>query len=199
MHAQTRDRLIDTAQRLFLAEGYNATSLEKVAAEAGYSKGAVYSNFATKYELGLVVLDRVRSERAQSLVTAIGGAAGLPDKLAAFDVWAEQTLGDEGWTVLEVEFATSSRHIEGIREELAIRRQSLTAVLGAAITHQVNELGMHLQTSAEDLAVRLMALGIGLGVQRAFDPALPAQALGDLVREALGLDRQPAPTPLAAR
>lgn len=193
MHAQTRDRLIDTAQRLFLAEGYNVTSLEKVAAEAGYSKGAVYSNFATKYELGLEVLDRVRSERANSLVTAITSATGLPDKLVAFDRWAEQTLGDEGWTVLEVEFATSSRHIQGIREQLATRRQSLTAVLGAAITHQVTELGVQLRISAEELAVRLMALGIGLGVQRAFDPALSAQALGDVVREALGLDRQPAP------
>lgn len=198
MHAQTRGRLVDTAQRLFLSDGYNVTSLEKVAAEAGYSKGAVYSNFATKYELGLVVLDRVRSERAESLVAAITDAVGLDAKLAAFDVWAEQTLGDEGWTVLEVEFATSSRHISGVRDELATRRQTLTAVLAAAITHQSNELDLQLQIAAEDLAVRLMALGIGLGVQRAFDPALPARALGDLVREALGVEQRADPAAVIA-
>lgn len=186
MHAQTRERLVETAQRLFLCDGYNVTSLEKVAAEAGYSKGAVFSNFATKYDLGLVVLDRVRLERADSLVTAISAATDLPDKLAAFDAWAEKTLGDEGWTVLEVEFATSSRHIDGVRHELATRRQSLTAILAGAIANQADKLGVQLRICADDLAVRLMALGIGLGVQRAFDPDLQAHVLGDLVREAIG-------------
>jgi AcrR family transcriptional regulator len=40
---------------LFLRDGYAATSLEKVADEAGYSKGAVYSNFWNKDELCLAV------------------------------------------------------------------------------------------------------------------------------------------------
>jgi AcrR family transcriptional regulator len=198
MHAQTRERLIETAHRLFLSEGYNATSLEKVAAEAGYSKGAVYSNFVTKYELGLVVLDRVRLERADSLVAAISSATGLQDKLAAFDAWADKTLGDEGWTVLEVEFATSSRHIGGVRDELTTRRETLTAILAAAIAKQAEELGLALRVSAEDLAVRLMALGIGLGVQRAFDSSLPAQALGDVVRDAAGIDHPVSRSPTAA-
>ena len=70
-HAQTRERLVETAHRLFLADGYNATSLDKVAAEAGYSKGAVYSNFATKHELGLAVLDVLHLERALSLAAAV--------------------------------------------------------------------------------------------------------------------------------
>lgn len=198
MHAQTRERLIATAQRLFLSDGYNATSMEKVAVEAGYSKGAVYSNFATRYELGLAVLDRVRLERAESLVTAITSATGLQDRLAAFDGWAEQTLGDEGWTVLEVEFAASSRHIDGVPEELANRRQTVTAILGAAIARQADELDVRLKISAEDLAIRLLAMGIGLGVQRAFDPTLPVHTLGDLVREAIEVEHPAERSPLAA-
>ena len=63
-HALTRERLVETAKRLFMADGYNVTPLEKVATEAGFSKGAVYSNFATKHELGLAVIDVV-------LITAI--------------------------------------------------------------------------------------------------------------------------------
>ncbi|MFF7944147.1 TetR/AcrR family transcriptional regulator [Nocardia gamkensis] len=198
MHARTRERLLETAQRLFLSDGYNATSMEKVAAEAGYSKGAVYSNFATRYELGLAVLDRVRHERADSLISAITSVTGLQDRLAAFDRWAERTLGDEGWTVLEVEFAASSRHIEGIPEQLADRRQAMTAILGAALARQAEQLGVRLTISAEDLAVRLLAMGIGLGVQRAFDPHLPVHALSDLVREAIR-DREPSADPAATK
>ena len=53
--AQTREQLIQTARRMFVSDGFLGTSLEKVAAEAGYSKGAVYSNFSSKFDLGFVV------------------------------------------------------------------------------------------------------------------------------------------------
>ena len=46
--ARTRAELIATARDLFLSDGYAGTSLERVAEAAGYSKGAVYSNFASK-------------------------------------------------------------------------------------------------------------------------------------------------------
>jgi len=185
MHAQTRERLVDTARRLFLTVGYNATSMEQVASEAGYSRGAVYSNFADKYELGLVVLDQVRMERAGSLVTAISGASGLQERLEAFHGWADQYLGDEGWTVLEVEFGAGSRHIEGAREQLTSRRRHLTDALAAAIAAQANALGVQLNVGAADLALQLLALGIGLGVQRAIDPTVPIDALTDRVRDAI--------------
>jgi len=53
--AQTREALIRTAHELFLSDGYQVTSLDRVALEAGFSKEAVYSNFAGKEELCLAV------------------------------------------------------------------------------------------------------------------------------------------------
>lgn len=61
--ARTREQLIETAKQLFLRDGYSVTSLERVADEAGYSKGAVYSNFRNKDELCLAVLDRIHDEQ----------------------------------------------------------------------------------------------------------------------------------------
>src|ERR1700737_156425 len=61
--AQTRAQLVKTARQLFFDDGYRPTSLEKVADAAGYSKGAVYSNFRNKDELCTAVLDEVRAER----------------------------------------------------------------------------------------------------------------------------------------
>ncbi len=181
-HAQTRERLIDTAYRLFMADGYNATSLEKVAAEAGFSKGAVYSNFATKHELGLAVLDLLHMDRALSLAESVADAETVEERLVAFEKWAQENIGDIGWTALEVEFATSTRRIDGMPGELATRRRQMTALIGELIEHQAEELGLRLPMPAEDAAVQLLSLGIGLGVQRAFDPELSVDSIIDLLR-----------------
>src|SRR5699024_6872801 len=55
---QTRAALLDTARMVFSEDGYHAARLERIAREAGYSKGAVYSNFAGKADLFLAVLDQ---------------------------------------------------------------------------------------------------------------------------------------------
>jgi AcrR family transcriptional regulator len=178
-HALTRERLIETAARLFLADGYNATSLEKVATEAGFSKGAVYSNFATKHELGLAVLDVIHLERALSIAAAVEGAQGVEDTVAAFEKWAEENIGDVGWTSMEVEFATSTRHMADVRSELAQRRRAITDLLGAVLEGHAEKLGLRLPVPTQDAAVHLLSLGIGLGVQRAFDPELPVRSLVD--------------------
>ncbi|WP_323018396.1 TetR/AcrR family transcriptional regulator [Castellaniella sp.] len=56
--AQTRQRLLAAAHALFAAHGFNATSVEQIALEAGYSRGAFYSNFQTKAEVFLVLLQQ---------------------------------------------------------------------------------------------------------------------------------------------
>ena len=181
-HARTRARLLETAARLFQADGYNATSLDKVAHEAGFSKGAVYSNFATKHELGLAVLDRVRLDRANSLAAAVAATGDLVGRIDAVARWAEENIGDVGWTTLEVEFATSTRHIPGVGETLAQRRREITAAMADLLEQQAQELGLALPMPPEELAVQLLSLGIGLGVQRAFDPELPVSSLVAMLR-----------------
>lgn len=55
---QTREALIFAARAVFSVEGYHAATLERIAREAGFSKGAVYSNFAAKSDLFLATLDK---------------------------------------------------------------------------------------------------------------------------------------------
>src|SRR4029077_18498595 len=61
---QTRARLLDAAEKVFVDHGFHAASVDQVAEEAGYSKGAVYSNFENKDELFLAVLERRVDSRA---------------------------------------------------------------------------------------------------------------------------------------
>ena len=64
--AQTRQDLLDSAEQMFYAKGYHATSIAAIAAEAGRTIGAVYSNFDSKEALCLEVLrDRSMAEVAK--------------------------------------------------------------------------------------------------------------------------------------
>src|SRR5215216_2096286 len=64
---ETRELVLAAAARVFASRGFHATSLEAVAEEAGFSRGAVYYNFADKEELFLELLDRRCAERSQDL------------------------------------------------------------------------------------------------------------------------------------
>src|SRR5215468_1059224 len=71
--AQTRAAMITAARRLFGAEGFAAVGAERVAREAGMTRGAVYHQFADKAGLFAAVLDQVEAEIAQRVADAVAG------------------------------------------------------------------------------------------------------------------------------
>jgi AcrR family transcriptional regulator len=186
--AHTRQALVRTATHAFLRDGYQQTSLEKVADEAGYSKGAVYSNFRNKNELCLAVLDSIQAEQARLVVQAMVGSTTLEERLAAFHSWADATIGDPAWTGLEFEFATHVRRDPALRAELAKREETMRALIAAVITRNAEELDLTLPVPAEEAAAALLSLGIGLGVRRMVEPDTPVKVLIDMVRLLLSGD-----------
>ncbi|MEC3980798.1 TetR/AcrR family transcriptional regulator [Amycolatopsis sp. H20-H5] len=194
--ARTREQLVTTAKELFLRDGYSVTSLEKVADEAGYSKGAVYSNFRNKDELCLAVLDSIHDEQVELVAEALTGADGMEGLLNAFQAWAERSIGDEAWTALEVEFATNARRDPQIRHELAVRDKAIRDTIAGLLTGYAERFGITLPMSADDAATALLSLGIGLGVQRAIDPTIPVTVLPDVIRLFAGGRRQPGACPV---
>lgn len=56
--AATRERILDSAQRLILAQGFSATTVDSVITAAGLTKGAFFHHFASKAELGLALVRR---------------------------------------------------------------------------------------------------------------------------------------------
>src|SRR4029450_2260196 len=82
---QTRSQLLDAALRVFLRQGFHGASLDEIAEEAGYTTGAVYSNFKGKDDLFLAVLDAEAKRRfplhtvlmlqAGSIEDGLGGGA----------------------------------------------------------------------------------------------------------------------------
>ncbi|GAA5112462.1 TetR/AcrR family transcriptional regulator [Haloechinothrix salitolerans] len=184
--ARTREQLIATAKELFLRDGYGPTSLDKVADAAGYSKGAVYSNFRNKDELCLAVLDDIHAEQAARIAEVITGSTTVEERLTRFQEWAERNIGDQAWTALEVEFAVNARRDERLRTELARRDKGIRDIIAGLVTANSTEFGLDLPLSSDDAATALLSLGIGLGIQRAIDPTIPVGVLTDVMRLVAG-------------
>src|SRR5690242_11786233 len=90
---RTRADLVTAAREVFMRRGFHAASLEEISEQAGYTKGAVYSNFAGKDELFLAVLDAHAAGRARAYARAAAGAPGLEEALRALS--REMTGGAE--------------------------------------------------------------------------------------------------------
>ncbi|MGW4847369.1 TetR/AcrR family transcriptional regulator [Nocardia brasiliensis] len=189
--ARTRADLIATARDLFLADGYASTSLERVAEEAGYSKGAVYSNFRTKKELGLEVLELIHATKFQEVTDLLAAGDDFDERLERFQEWAERTVGDVGWTMLEFEFATVARDDPALQAALVSSLSVLRGAVAAQVQTLADTIGIELPVPVEDAATGILSMGIGLGMQRAIDPSIPARLITDALRMLLTLGTGP--------
>ena len=132
--ARTRAAILDAARRLFLAEGTTVT-LERVAAEAGFTIGAVYSNFAGKDELLLAVLSD-QSSGAVTRAAMVLEEPGVPlaDKLDAFvDAMLDHAATEPGWVRLSAEARALATRVPAFRAELLdLQRRNHQRLLDAA-------------------------------------------------------------------
>jgi AcrR family transcriptional regulator len=180
--AQTRADILETAQRLFLKHGYAGTSLDEIAEQAGYSKGAVYSNFRDKSDLCLAVMDAVRDRHAELVTKAITEAGSLEERLAALENWAQTAVGNPEWSALQTEFAATARGNADLPAELARRDREDAASVAALIAAAADSPDIALALPPAELAIAINSLVAGLGLRRAHDPKIPVQVLTDVLR-----------------
>ena len=183
--AQTRQALIAVAREMFLADGYNATSLDKVALRAGFSKGAVYSNFAGKEELCMAVLDSIHEEQIIGVVRAFTQDTDLDGRIEAFSAWAREGLGQPRWTALEVEFGAIARQSSYVATELVKRHRAIRAAIADLVRQVTAEAGIE-GVDADQAATALLSLGIGLGTLRSLDQTIDVGVFADTMRALLG-------------
>lgn len=118
--ARTRRHLIDTASVVFARRGFRGASIEEVAEQAGYTKGAIYSNFRSKDELFLAVLEtrlqeRVEFYRRLARQARAHPGQGLADLLPRLDEPDEET-----WCLLQLEFWLYAMRHPPVRQRMAV-------------------------------------------------------------------------------
>jgi AcrR family transcriptional regulator len=172
--ARTRTELLDAAERLFTAHGFHATFVEVVADEAGYTKGAVYGNFASKEDLFFAVyerrVERLIPEVEQALIDAPGTAEALLSVVSETIRRREENY--DSWLAVFLEFWTHVlRHPEH-RDRFAAIHNRYIDLFAAAISRLAEERDVPLPFDARRLAVAMTILATGLGLERLTQPGL---------------------------
>jgi AcrR family transcriptional regulator len=165
---ETRELVLAAAARVFARRGFHAASLDAVAEEAGFSRGAVYYNFADKEELFLELLDRRCAERAQDLRAAFAevpegdvAATSRQAELAAQHALDAMT-GDPEWRALYFEFLAHAARDSAFRRRFARRSAEMRGALEEVVVDQTRPVADTLGMEPEQLAVVIDALGTGL-------------------------------------
>lgn len=190
--ARTRGLLLEVAATEFLAHGYTATSLERVAETAGFSKGAVYANFAGKEELCLAILENHYFALLQRFVGEFAaGGDTIEKRLAVLERWWDVFLADEAWQLLALEFAVQTRHNPKVQAQLVERERMMRTAITALLSQQISQLGVTPVLPPDQLGVVLVAVVGGIAVQRLLDPTIPASLITDAVRALFRAPRSP--------
>jgi AcrR family transcriptional regulator len=184
--AQTTQRLLDAAADVFARLGFHAATLDDVADAAGYTKGAVYSNFAGKDALFLALLDRHLDDQLAQVerLTATASDAELHSWLQAASSQHMSTGGTFGLLTLEF-WLYAARHNEA-KAALAARYRRMRDRLAAAIAQRDAESDAGTPRAPDDAATLVLALDAGLSLQHLIDPdaitpELRARAITDVL------------------
>jgi AcrR family transcriptional regulator len=184
--AANRTAVLDAARVVFRERGYAAATLEQIAEAAGFSKGVVYSQFASKADLFLCVLDERIAERAatnDAVIDAAGG--GDPDVFVQVMLQA-LSRGDPAWCTAVTEFRiTAAREPELRRRYDELHRHTVERLAAVCVTI-FERTGHSSPVPPEHLAATMLALDVGVVLEDASTShPIPDDSLHLLVRRML--------------
>ena len=179
---ETRRALLSSADRAFSRDGFHASSVDAIAEDAGYSKGAVYARFGGKDDLFLAVLEARFDQRLAPIGQDLARHRTRQDRIEALARAHREVIAeDPAWTVAWVEFAAHATRDPDLRQRLRALNQSLRA----RAERRFVELGLVDETEAGYLTTVSLVYGSGVSTERMLDPEGPPEA--DLARMARAL------------
>lgn len=176
--ARTRRELLAAAGEAFARRGFAEASVDEVAELAGYTKGAVYYNFADKEGLFLALLD----ERVEANLCAVAQSLDSAEPQAALTGTVERIrAGEEQWSLLAAEFWLYAMRNRAARARLAEHQQRLRDLVTGEFQAQCDRNGIAPAVPPPELASLLMACDLGLAQLALTDSGLaPPELYGRL-------------------
>jgi AcrR family transcriptional regulator len=192
--ANTRERLLAAARSVFARSGYHGASVEEVASEAGFSTGALYSNFEGKEDLFLALMEREIDEHAQEIETAVRERTSIADRATGgARQWMTMIEREPEALLLFMEFWAYGVRDAKVRAKVAARFAQMRQVLTGLIAEGVRDFDLELAIPAEQLAVAIDALADGIARQKLADPdAVPDELMGTVLSLLLAAVTRPA-------
>jgi AcrR family transcriptional regulator len=181
--AETRERLLEAAARVFARDGYAGASVEDVAGEAGFSTGALYSNFDGKEDLFLALLAHTVERVSRRVADAIAERPTVEERarLGAAE-WMRFLEREPEQVLLFVEFWAYAVRDPEVRGRFAAAYAEPRAATARLIDESARALGLRPTLPAEQLATAVDALADGLALQRLVDPdSVPEGLFGEVL------------------
>lgn len=170
--ALTRRRLLEAAQRVFFARGFHGASLEAVAEEAGLTKGAVYSRFASKADLFLAYQEERNAltiERAAGRLAELGRGGWPPDVL--IEHWRHRLLNEPvEQSLLVIEFWASACRDPEVHGRFSDQHERLLRRVAEDLDDAAQRLGVVLPLPAVDLVRLSTGIAHGLMLEQLMHP-----------------------------
>jgi AcrR family transcriptional regulator len=169
--AQTRADLLAAAREVFLRRGFHGASLDEIAEEAGYTKGAIYSNFEDKDALYLAVLDAHYEQRVAAYAELLFEEETFEDAIRAVGRFmVEADARDPDWLPTLAEFSAHAARDESLRRAyVGVRERFLVAIAGVIET-LCDMHGVALRVPSLEAARASSLLARGYSAERRLDP-----------------------------
>jgi len=181
--ARTRTALLAAAARVYARRGFSGATLDEVAGEAGFTKGAVYDHFGSKENLLLALWEEYLMLQVSEQMQLFDRSAATWERpLAGSARWMERLEQDPDPFRLFVELWVYAQREERLRERLAVALGALAKTLERFADQTTADAGLAPPPGANQrFAAVMVALGIGLPMLRLLDPeAVPAAMLGSV-------------------
>lgn len=176
----TRTRLLAAAEEVFAERGFHGASVEDLCERADFTRGAFYSNFASKDEL-LLELYAEHAARLHTRVAEVAGTPGLSLEEVlegVFDVWDDDPEARRRWHLLTSEFALHALRDEQARAAWATLQGTLREELATLVDRVVEGQQLRPAVASTEL-VRLIGIVLHGGFeQHLLEPeSVPAGSL----------------------
>ncbi len=194
--ANTRERLLAAARTVFASSGFHGASVEEIASSAGFSTGALYSNFDGKEDLFLELMEREITEHAREISQVVGERHSVSERATGgAQRWMTMVDREAELLLLFMEFWAYGVRDPRVRPKVAARFAQMRALLTRLIADGAREFDLELEMPAEELAVAVDALADGIARQKLADPdAVPDDLLGRVLALMLAAATRPAGT-----
>ena len=171
------------ARRVFARGGFHGASVEEIASEAGYSTGALYSNFDGKEDLFLALMDREIEGHAREIAQAVGKRASVAERATGgARQWMTMIEREPELLLLFMEFWAYGVRDARMRPKVAAWFAQMRELLTRLIADGVREFDLELELPAEHLALAIDALADGIARQKLPDPdAVPDDLMGRIL------------------
>ncbi|HTS95219.1 MAG TPA: TetR/AcrR family transcriptional regulator [Streptosporangiaceae bacterium] len=172
--AVVRRRLLDAALGVFAERGYADTNLDQVAAAAGLTKGAIYSNFASKDDLFFAMMNDQGLRRVEAVRTALEAAAGDPRRPQALhDIGRLLTAAfteQREWQLVFLDFWRRAVRDDDVRAQFVAHRRALRAAIADRVEQVLGRAPPPAELTVDDVVTVVLALSNGLAIEQYTDP-----------------------------